>query len=615
MGEDPYLVVDARRGLRAWAAERRRHRHPQALRRLLRLARRPATTARCRWAGASCSTSSCRPSRWPCARRRRLGDELLLRRRRRARRRRPVAAHRGAARRVGLRRARSCPTTGRCRSSPRCTGVAADTDGAGALALAAGHRRRAARHPRLRPGLVERVTARRARRGARRPRRPAAAHPEGRARPARPGLDAGGLGGRRRRRRPRLAGQPRAGPRDGRARRSCCSTPAPRCRCSATGDRRCAGSPSSGPCADDPRTFMGCYAFPNHVLPRYPGRGLGIEVPSRRRRAARRAARRRASSTSRAARCRATTGPASPPRVAAAREADLCVAFVGDLAGLFGHGTSGEGCDAEDLRLPGRAGATCSPSCSATGTPVVVVVVSGPPVRAGRGARPGRRPRAGVHARRGGRRRRSPACSPGGCSRAASCRCRSRGTPAASRAPTCSRRSAARRAPASAPRRDAAVPVRLRRARTPRSRSTTCGSATTEVPDRRRVHASRCGSATPGSGPATRSSSSTCTTSWPRWPGRSQQLAGFARVAAGARRGRGRAASRVHADRTAFTGRDLRRIVEPGDIEVLVGTLRRPTCPAARRPADRAGARSSGADRRLDHPGGASPPAERSGRR
>jgi hypothetical protein len=28
----------------------------------------------------------------------------------------------------------------------------------------------------------------------------------------------------------------------------------------------------------------------------------------------------------------------------------------------------------------------------------------------------------------------------------------------------------------------------------------------------------------------------------------------------------------VHADRTAFTGRDLRRIVEPGDVEVLAGT-------------------------------------------
>ena len=31
-----------------------------------------------------------------------------------------------------------------------------------------------------------------------------------------------------------------------------------------------------GPCADDAKTFMGCYAFPNHVLPRHPRAGLGI---------------------------------------------------------------------------------------------------------------------------------------------------------------------------------------------------------------------------------------------------------------------------------------------------------------------------------------------------
>src|SRR5215216_3934759 len=33
-----------------------------------------------------------------------------------------------------------------------------------------------------------------------------------------------------------------------------------------------------GPCAADPRVFMGCYAFPNHVLPRHPGLGLGLGV-------------------------------------------------------------------------------------------------------------------------------------------------------------------------------------------------------------------------------------------------------------------------------------------------------------------------------------------------
>ena len=49
-----------------------------------------------------------------------------------------------------------------------------------------------------------------------------------------------------------------------------------------------------------------------------------------------------------------------------------------------------------------------------------------------------------------------------------------------------------------------------------------------------------------------------------------RQLAGFARV----RLGPGadaRVRFRVHADRTAFTGRDLGRLVEPGDVEILVG--------------------------------------------
>jgi beta-glucosidase len=49
-----------------------------------------------------------------------------------------------------------------------------------------------------------------------------------------------------------------------------------------------------------------------------------------------------------------------------------------------------------------------------------------------------------------------------------------------------------------------------------------------------------------------------------------RQLTGFARV----RLEPGEALDvtfRVHADRTAFTGRGLERIVEPGDLEVLVG--------------------------------------------
>ena len=50
-----------------------------------------------------------------------------------------------------------------------------------------------------------------------------------------------------------------------------------------------------------------------------------------------------------------------------------------------------------------------------------------------------------------------------------------------------------------------------------------------------------------------------------------KQLTGFARV----RLEPGAAnevSFRVHADRTAFTNRDLQRVVEPGEIEVLIGT-------------------------------------------
>jgi beta-glucosidase len=68
----------------------------------------------------------------------------------------------------------------------------------------------------------------------------------------------------------------------------------------------------------------------------------------------------------------------------------MCVAFVGDRAGLFGRGTSGEGCDAEDLRLPGVQ-ADLLDALLETGTPVVVVVVSGRPYALG-----------GVHGRAAG---------------------------------------------------------------------------------------------------------------------------------------------------------------------------------------------------------------------
>jgi hypothetical protein len=117
------------------------------------------------------------------------------------------------------------------------------------------------------------------------------------------------------------------------------------------------------------------------VLPRHPGLGLGVDVPT-----AVDALRAELPGVSLSYEpgCEIQGDDRSgfAAAVAAARSADVCVAFVGDLAGLFAHGTSGEGCDAPDLRLPGVQ-ADLLAELLDTGTPVVVVVVSGRPYALG----------------------------------------------------------------------------------------------------------------------------------------------------------------------------------------------------------------------------------------
>jgi beta-glucosidase-like glycosyl hydrolase len=136
-----------------------------------------------------------------------------------------------------------------------------------------------------------------------------------------------------------------------------------------------------GPCAADPRTLMGCYAFPNHVLPRYPELPIGVTV-----RTVVDALRDELPDTDivhePGCDVRGESRSGFAAATAAARRADLCVAVVGDRAGMFGNGTSGEGCDAEDLRLPGVQ-AELLAELFATGTPVVVVVLSGRPYALG----------------------------------------------------------------------------------------------------------------------------------------------------------------------------------------------------------------------------------------
>ncbi|TNC22349.1 beta-xylosidase/alpha-l-arabinosidase [Amycolatopsis alkalitolerans] len=139
-----------------------------------------------------------------------------------------------------------------------------------------------------------------------------------------------------------------------------------------------------GPCADDPLAFMGCYSYPNHVLPRFPEFGIGVEAPSL---VDSLRAELPGASISLEAGCpiRDEDRSGFAEAVAAADEADVCIVVVGDRAGLFGEGTSGEGCDAEDLSLPGVQDELVA-AVLATSTPVIVVVVSGRPYALGRHA-------------------------------------------------------------------------------------------------------------------------------------------------------------------------------------------------------------------------------------
>jgi beta-glucosidase len=132
-----------------------------------------------------------------------------------------------------------------------------------------------------------------------------------------------------------------------------------------------------GPRADDATAMMGCYSFPLHVGANHPQVPLGIEVAT-----VLEALRGDAAGyqVTYAQGCPVLGGEdegiAQAARTAA--EADVCVAVLGDRAGLFGRGTSGEGCDASNLRLPGRQEELLE-AVLATGTPVVLVLLVGRP--------------------------------------------------------------------------------------------------------------------------------------------------------------------------------------------------------------------------------------------
>jgi len=136
-----------------------------------------------------------------------------------------------------------------------------------------------------------------------------------------------------------------------------------------------------GPVADDAGCLFGCYSFPNHVVVNHPGIGLGIGAPTildalR--------AEWPAAAISYLPGCDVLDGDPSgiPAAAAAAAAADVTVLLVGDRSGMFGHGTSGEGCDVTSLELPGAQDALARAVLDASDR-VVLVVVSGRPYAIG----------------------------------------------------------------------------------------------------------------------------------------------------------------------------------------------------------------------------------------
>ncbi|WP_103512513.1 glycoside hydrolase family 3 N-terminal domain-containing protein [Streptomyces sp. SM13] len=147
-----------------------------------------------------------------------------------------------------------------------------------------------------------------------------------------------------------------------------------------------AGAPARialiGPNADTPTAVLGCYAFPVHVGGQHPGTPLGIELPTLREACAAEFPHSELV-TARGADIDGTATDGFGEAVELARGADLVIVALGDRAGLFGRGTSGEGCDAEDLALPGVQQQLLDALLD-TGTPVVVTLLAGRPYALGR---------------------------------------------------------------------------------------------------------------------------------------------------------------------------------------------------------------------------------------
>jgi beta-xylosidase len=141
-----------------------------------------------------------------------------------------------------------------------------------------------------------------------------------------------------------------------------------------------------GPNADRTAALQGCYSFANHVLAAFPEYPVSIAIPT--------VAEALVGAFSRAGLAEPeflsahgcevegsdTSGFAEA--VSVAQAADLAIVVVGDQAGLFGRGTVGEGNDTQTLELPGVQRELVE-ALVGTGTPVVMVTITGRPYAIG----------------------------------------------------------------------------------------------------------------------------------------------------------------------------------------------------------------------------------------
>ncbi|WP_282697531.1 glycoside hydrolase family 3 N-terminal domain-containing protein [Streptomyces sp. CC208A] len=137
-----------------------------------------------------------------------------------------------------------------------------------------------------------------------------------------------------------------------------------------------------GPNAEVPTAVLGCYSFPVHVGRQHPDIPHGVDLPTLREALAVEFPAAEITVAPGTGIDDAATGGFAQA-VALARGADLVIAALGDRAGLFGRGTSGEGCDAQSLTLPG-AQQQLLDALLDTGTPVVAVLLAGRPYTLGR---------------------------------------------------------------------------------------------------------------------------------------------------------------------------------------------------------------------------------------